>query len=518
MTLATLSANTLAAELVRRLVYRDLDEKVAKLYPAEATKHLTGLQASWAKYRAAIARNGNPPDQIANFERARIILQPKQLEFSAWARRLDTATAIDGVERGVPELGIGGAKGPGKSFGVFTQTSVDDCARYDHLKWLYLRMTGKRALEQLEDLIFAVLRYVPHRYTRGRIEFPNGSFIITGHFRTESEAMSYAGIEYDGMTLEEATQLRGRAHQALRQSLRTSKPGWRPRQYNTTNPLGVGHKEYKQRFIDHERKYAAIDDRTRKFIFATVDDNLAVNADYRGTLDSLTGVEKRAYRDGDWDVSAGAYFDQWRFDLHTIEPFTPPRHWRKWASMDYGFNHWNMILLHCKNEDGVTITFGELAHRKHYPEQIVPDLKTKLALHGLTMADLQKFYAGADVFSKTGAAKQSVAEQYRALGITLTMAEMGPGSRVAGAHHIAHLLGQPEADPPRAPLWLITRDCKRLIDTMPYLEADPNHPEDVLKVDADDKGEGGDDAYDCAKYGLYTGNLRQLGVKVVSNV
>lgn len=516
MTTTPLSSRDFAVLLARRVLARDLDEKVAKFYPADATPHLTSLQASWAQYHAAIAAFGNPPDQIDNFHRARIILQPKQLEFSAWARQVDAARAIEGVERGAPEVGMGGAKGPGKSYGVYTQMTVDDCQRYDGLKWLYLRMTGKRALEQIEDLVMMVLRHVPHKYTRGRVDFPNGSYVLIGHFRTESEAMNYAGIEYDGITVEEATHLRGRVHQALRQSARTSKRGWRPRLYNTTNPLGVGHKEYKQRFIDHERKYAGVMERTRKFIFATVHDNRAVNSDYRGTLESLTGVERRAYLEGDWDVSAGAYFDQWRYETHVVPAFTPRRTWQKWASMDYGFNHWNVIQLHATDEDGVTYTFAELAHRKHYPEQIVPQLRETLTEHGMTLNDLEQFYAGSDVFSKTGAAKLSVAEQYKALGVTLVAAQMGPGSRVAGAHHIARLLGNPALEQP--PRWKITENCKRLIETMPYLEADPNNPEDVLKVDADENGDGGDDAYDCAKYGLFRGGVRRLDVKVVSNV
>jgi hypothetical protein len=42
-----------------------------------------------------------------------------------------------------------------------------------------------------------------------------------------------------------------------------------------------------------------------------------------------------------------------------------------------------------------------------------------------------------------------------------------------------------------------------LIDTIPYLERDPNNAEDVRKVDADGDGRGGDDAYDALRYGIY---------------
>jgi hypothetical protein len=48
----------------------------------------------------------------------------------------------------------------------------------------------------------------------------------------------------------------------------------------------------------------------------------------------------------------------------------------------------------------------------------------------------------------------------------------------------------------------ITTNCDRLLGTLPMLLSNPNSPEDVLKVDSDDDGEGGDDPYDGARYGL----------------
>jgi hypothetical protein len=52
--------------------------------------------------------------------------------------------------------------------------------------------------------------------------------------------------------------------------------------------------------------------------------------------------------------------------------------------------------------------------------------------------------------------------------------------------------------------WRESRDpaigCARLIETLPALQHDPNRPEDVLKVDADEDGVGGDDCADCLRY------------------
>ena len=45
-----------------------------------------------------------------------------------------------------------------------------------------------------------------------------------------------------------------------------------------------------------------------------------------------------------------------------------------------------------------------------------------------------------------------------------------------------------------------TRRRGRLVETLPALQHDPHRPEDVLKVDADEDGVGGDDAADCLRY------------------
>ena len=40
----------------------------------------------------------------------------------------------------------------------------------------------------------------------------------------------------------------------------------------------------------------------------------------------------------------------------------------------------------------------------------------------------------------------------------------------------------------------------RLIECLPSLQHNPNRPESVLKVDADEDGVGGDDTADCLRY------------------
>ena len=50
------------------------------------------------------------------------------------------------------------------------------------------------------------------------------------------------------------------------------------------------------------------------------------------------------------------------------------------------------------------------------------------------------------------------------------------------------------------PTLFIHKRCGRLLETLPSLQHDPNRPEDVLKIDADEDGIGGDDAADALRY------------------
>ena len=70
--------------------------------------------------------------------------------------------------------------------------------------------------------------------------------------------------------------------------------------------------------------------------------------------------------------------------------------------------------------------------------------------------------------------------------------------RLNGWAELMHGFGEPEHGV-RATLFIHQR-CKRLVETIPTLQHDPNRPEDVLKVDADEDGVGGDDAADCLRY------------------
>ena len=74
--------------------------------------------------------------------------------------------------------------------------------------------------------------------------------------------------------------------------------------------------------------------------------------------------------------------------------------------------------------------------------------------------------------------------------------------RVNGAARLLDLLGDPESSPAIPPRLSVFTTCPHFIEQIPAMVHSPTRSEDVLKVDCDDQGRGGDDAYDAGRYGL----------------
>lgn len=458
-------------------------------------RQLSRLGQLSGRYAETAFRAGCPADQLQNFLKAGIVLQERQLLASAAARLCDR-------EDGPRKIGYGGARGGGKSHWGIAQVVCDDCQRFPGLKFLYLRKVGKAGKEAVQDLRRDVLHSTPHEYKQqeGLIVLPNGSRVVLGHFQNDRDIDNYLGLQYDGALIEEATQLTQQKIRDIGTCVRTSKPGWRPRTYFTTNPGNIGHAWFKALFIVPLRR--GLETETR-FIQATVRDNAFVNREYRSELEGLTGWQRKAWLDGDWDIAAGQYFTTFRREVHVIDPFPLPPEWRKWGALDYGFTHYTSAYLLAEDGDRNLFAVDEHGERGRLPQWHAPAIKALLGRHELAPDDLEAFVAGADVFSKRPG--QKIAETYAEHGITLTAAN---DDRVNGAGEILKRLGDPEATdldgspkPIRPRLFIFAR-CARLIETLPELQHDPRRPEDVLKVDCDENGLGGDDFYDAFRYGV----------------
>src|SRR5688572_22895317 len=373
---------------------------------------------------------GCPRGQMENFARAGVVLQARQLAASAAARLCDSPN-------GPTAIGYGGARGGGKSHWLLAQMGVDDCQRVPGLKCLLLRKVGKSVMESFDDLRRRLFINLPHQFSahRGTLTFSNGSRIIAGHFQAEKDIDAYLGLEYDVIGIEEATTLSSRKHSDISTCCRTSKPNWRPRIYSTSNPGGVGHAWYRTKFVV---PFVEKRESETRFIAARVSDNRFNNPEYTKILSNLTGWQKRAWFEGDWDIAAGQFFTTFRRDVHTVDAFDDTRAREWFAALDYGFTHYTAVLLGCTDSDGNVFVVDEHAERLWLPQRHAEGVRAMLARHvtnaewrrqsaerpktrPLEITDLKRFVSGADVFSKQSDGT-TVAAQYAKHGIRLTCA------------------------------------------------------------------------------------------------
>jgi phage terminase large subunit len=426
-------------------------------------------------YVTAAHGAGCPQDQIERFIVAGYVALPKILAFHSTARAAD-----DGIIR---ELMLDGTRGSAKSHGIIAQVCLDDCQRHANLKWLFLRQTQQAARESFYDLVSRVLQGIPHTANMDRVMFPNGSRVVIGGYKDEHDIDKYIGVEYDGLAGEDINQISGSRYERLLGSVRTSRDNWTPRVYLSTNPGGIGHTYYKERFVIPQREHR---ETTTRRLFTSYKDNPFIDQGYREYLDHLTGDLAKMWRDGDWDIFAGQVFSMWREDRHVIKPFTIPDHWVKWRAIDWGYAAPFCCLWFAKDTD----TRRLYIYRELYLTGITDDRQAEM-IRDMTVEQVQYSYADPSMWTKrtTDINATSTADEYARHGVILTRAD---NDRLSGKRKVDRYLSNA---PDGLPGLQVFETCANLIRTLPSLPYDNIRVEDV-DTDAEDH------AYDALRYGL----------------
>ena len=156
----------------------------------------------------------------------------------------------------------------------------------------------------------------------------------------------------------------------------------------------------------------------------------------------MSGWQRRAWLDGDWDLAAGQFFTTFRRDVHVVSDFDETRAREWFAALDYGFAHYTVVLLGCTDGDGNVFVVDEHAERLWLPQRHGAAVKAMLERHGLAVEQLRRFVAGADVFSRQSDGT-TIAQQYAREGIKLRPANM---DRVNGWAELLQGFGDPAAE------------------------------------------------------------------------
>ena len=446
---------------------------------------------------------GCPDDQIMNFHRAGVFLQPKQLKFAALARQCD-------LPDGPKDIMAGGGRGSAKTHGILAQIFCDDCQRVNELKFLILRKVGRSNVEQISDFRKKLLSNIPHNYReqKSTITFDKtGSLVVLGNYKDERDIDKYLGLEYDGIHIVEANQLTLTKKMNILSCLRTNKPNWRPRAYEDTNPGGIGHFHNKQIFIEPWR--AGKETETR-YIHCTVDDNKFVDKGYKEYLEKLAGWQREAWLYGSWDFMAGAYFTNFRDDLHVYPNkdvnFSSVHGRRFFGAFDYGFGHCSAFLLFGQDSSNNIYVVDEYQDNEKGPSEHAERIRALLRKYQLDPSDLDSIVAGHDCFHRKEEGN-TIAQTYSENGIDFLPAE---NARVNGWQRILDGFGNPAAG--LKPSIYIHRQCVHLIAQIKMAQHSEKIPGDVQKFDLPDNSVDtfggdlveGDDLLDACRYGIFS--------------
>jgi len=362
-------------------------------------------------------------------------------------------------------VAYGGARGGGKSWAIRTK-AVLLALNYAGVKILILR----RSFPELRDNHIYPLRAMcvgiaQFKESDKTMSFPNGSRIRFGYMDTEADADQYQGQEYDVIFIDEATQFSEMQYKKLTACLRGVND-FPKRMYLTCNPGGVGHAWVKRLFVDRDFRDGE-NPEDYVFIPARVSDNtalLASDVGYVAMLESLPPDLKRAWLEGDWDALAGQYFAEFRRDLHVIEPFEIPQHWRRYFAMDYGLDmlagYWAAF-----DERGRCYVYREV----YQSDQIVSDAARRIT--ELSEGErIDAYLAPSDLWGRSADTGKSQAERFGEEGLYLQ--QVVARSRVDGWMDLHEWL---KGDDP--PLKIFST-CGNLIRCLPLLQHDTRNPND----------------------------------------
>lgn len=435
-------------------------------------------------------------------------LQPKQHA----AYMLTPVGRGPGV-KGPEHIGYGGAAGGGKSH-LSRCTLVSVALNWPGSTSILFRKTER---EVKENHVNKFRAEVPEMMPDGQRLYTwngeemcaiwfNGSRTYFGYLRLEEDVFRYQGPEYDCMIFEEATHYTWSMVNWLTSNrLRATVPGVTPFCLYPSNPGGQGHIWYKRLFIE-KLYHADADEHAEDYAFlqAFLADNRVLrerDPRYERRLNRMSEPWRSWLRDGDFGAGAGGAFAELDRHVHLVKPFPVPPHWIQFGAFDWGYRHPFSFGHYALDEDGGIYKLNTITGQRLAPTDIFDRIK-----HSVPLEKLSWIVAGHDLWAQSkarGIEGESLWETFCNLGMICQHADI---HRIQGYQRLVSVLA-----------WKTVDDGKRGLPRLRFVDTPGNDlcfrqignmvsvdgaGEDVLKVDADEAGDGGDDLYDETRYAV----------------
>lgn len=275
----------------------------------------------------------------------------------------------------VDDLFFGGERGGGKS--DFQLGYQEDGALMYGPRWRGIMF--RKTYPELEELQSRALELFPESGAIYKVQpssshpfsncwyWPQGGTVKMRYIEAERDYGRYHGHQYTGISNDEITEYETPNGLLKMISTLRSPHGVPCTMRSTGNPGGRGHVWVSQRYINGKRPYVPWNDpdtgKSMMFIPSRLSDNLRMgdpDGYRRNILAATAGNEalRRAWLKGDWNIVVGAFFDCWSDRLILPFNWTPPAHWTRFGSFDWGSaKPFAYALYAIANEDVEVETF-----------------------------------------------------------------------------------------------------------------------------------------------------------------
>lgn len=381
------------------------------------------------------------------------------------------------------EVLYGGAAGGGKTCGQLIDAFLY-AMRYTRSKQILFRRSYPELEKSVIRQAFELFPVTLYKYsnTSHTMTFQNGSVLDFGYISSEEDVYQYQSAEYDVIRFDELTHFTEFQYEYMRSRLRGTN-GYPKQMKSSTNPGNIGHAWVKARFIDpaeYGKEFVGeyVNDEngnkkalTRIFIPAKVTDNkflMENDPNYILNLSALPESQRKALRDGSWDIHTGQFFPEFAYDVHTIEPFTIPETWRVYRTIDYGLDmlaaYWIAIDEHkevyvirefCKKDLVISDAAKAIIENTHEP--------------------IYCTFAPPDMWGRAQESGKNKAQIFYENGVRFTRSS---DDREAGWLAVKELLKLQKDGTPKIHIF---RTCTELIKCIPALIVDDRKPSDCSK-------------------------------------
>ena len=342
------------------------------------------------------------------------------------------------------------------------------------------------------------------------MKIANGSQITFNYIENDTDLLSYKGVEFQAIFIDESVDLTEYQIVYLKSRLRTTLKNFRPRLYLLTNPIGVSHAYHKERYIDGRepnKLYPApetmhLDPKDRSyvcFIPAKLQDNpmLMMNDPrYITRMRELPEDEFFALLLGLWDVKSGLFFTEWDNNrCIEKENYIPKCSDDIHIYMDWGSAKPSAIGFVAVSEDGTEHLFDEIYTMKANNHDEGQNLQATAVAELISQKIIEighpctKMVLDSQCWAKGGTSVESIFEiLWKSLARHSVSIYQAKKDRVNGWQVVRkHLLINPATG---KPYLQVSPKCKQFLRTFPVLMHDRTKDGDVDSRMEDHHGDG----------------------------